>query len=209
VLPLLASCLLPMAAGIWTPARAGSIVIYRCTDAYGHLTIQNDVPCPKGTHQEKQVVEPPPPLPAYQPIVIPAPAPQAPPAPPGTAVIPPAPAAPIRPPAPAPLYRCTTRDNDSYFSETETPAPRCVALQVVGLDGTAEAAAGAACERVSDSCARVPEADACDAWRQRLRDAETAWRFGRREQAEEHQAEYERIRRLIGESSCGQATGPT
>src|SRR3546814_8931716 len=31
--------------------------IYRCTNALGALTIQNGIPCPKGSKQEVQVVE--------------------------------------------------------------------------------------------------------------------------------------------------------
>ena len=47
---------------------AKDVVIYRCTDAFGALTVQNDVPCPKGTKQQKQVIQPPPPMPAYRPV---------------------------------------------------------------------------------------------------------------------------------------------
>ena len=33
------------------------VVIYRCTDASGALTVQNDVPCAKGSKQDKRVIE--------------------------------------------------------------------------------------------------------------------------------------------------------
>src|SRR3546814_7700898 len=61
--------------------------IYRCTNALGALTIQNGIPCPKGSKQEVQVVESPMVIPNYEsppPIVPevtelePAPEPQAP-----------------------------------------------------------------------------------------------------------------------------------
>ena len=184
------------------PAHAG-IVIYRCTDAYGRLTVQNDMPCPKGSQQERQVVEPPPPMPAYQPVVVPHPA-SPPPAPAdvGTDAPPPAVVAGSTPRPPPPLYQCSKPDGERFFSEAREPEPRCVALQVVGLDGSPQTAAGAACELVRDSCAPVLEADACAAWQQYLRGAETDWRFGRKELAERRQAEYERIRALVAASHC-------
>src|SRR3546814_17069360 len=61
--------------------------IYRCTNALGALTIQNGIPCPKGSKQEVQVAESPMVIPNYEsppPIVTevpelePAPKPQAP-----------------------------------------------------------------------------------------------------------------------------------
>ena len=38
-------------------ASAQGVVIYRCTDANGALTIQNDTPCPKGSKQDRRVME--------------------------------------------------------------------------------------------------------------------------------------------------------
>src|SRR5690606_30567858 len=125
------------------------VVIYRCTDASGALTVQNDEPCPKGSRQERTVVQPPPAMPTYVPR---APEPTPAPVPPradavaaGAAEAPPAqprPASP-RPAAiadadrlpPPPIYRCNTPDNDSYISEAAEPGPRCVRLQTVGHDG--------------------------------------------------------------------------
>lgn len=179
------------------PARAG-IAIYRCTDAFGHLTVQNDVPCPKGSRQQKQVIEPPPPMPAYRaaPAIVVESKPEAPPPVPPDA----APATPLPPP---PLFRCRTPDGDGYFGENGTPPPRCLALPVVGLDGT-PSAAGTACQMVSDTCERIPDAAACDAWRQYAREAEAAWRFGRAEDSDRHQAEFERVQRVLRESTCAQ-----
>ena len=42
--------------GVATAAH-GQVVIYRCTDASGALTIQNNTPCPKGSTQQRRVVE--------------------------------------------------------------------------------------------------------------------------------------------------------
>jgi hypothetical protein len=41
-------------AGLLQTASAQSVVIYRCTDASGALTIQNGTPCPKGSKQERR-----------------------------------------------------------------------------------------------------------------------------------------------------------
>ena len=103
--------------------HAASVVIYRCTAASGAVTLQNNVPCPKGSQQQKQVIESPPPMPAY----LPPPMPVAVPEPvveraPWTAAADDAPstiADKDRLPPPA-LYQCNTYDNDSYLSETAT-----------------------------------------------------------------------------------------
>ena len=44
--PLIGALLLAMLGS--TDAHA-AVVIYRCTDAFGRLTVQNDTPCPKGS----------------------------------------------------------------------------------------------------------------------------------------------------------------
>lgn len=49
------SVLLLASAG--THAQGGKVVIYRCTDALGQLTVQNNTPCPKGQQQEKRVLD--------------------------------------------------------------------------------------------------------------------------------------------------------
>jgi len=183
-------------------ARAG-VVIYRCTDAFGRLTVQNDVPCPKGSHQRKQVIDTPPPMPAYR---APAEAPHAP-----QPVVPMSPEAAVAPDAattllpPPPLFRCHTPENDSYLSEDGVPSPRCIAQDVVGLDGSPGAGA-TACEVQRDTCERIPDGEACAAWQQRAREAEATLRFGRVEASEKNRAEFERIQRVLRESTCAEAT---
>ena len=182
-----------------TQARAG-VVIYRCTDAFGRLTVQNDVPCPKGSQQRRQVVDTPPPMPAYRPAppllraVAPVPLVDAP---------PPSPATPLPPP---PLFRCHTPDGDNYLSEDGTPSPRCIAQQVVDAAGNPNPAA-AACEVERDTCERIPDGAACAAWQERARETEAAWRFSRPESLQANRAEYERIQRVLRESTCA-STAP-
>ena len=185
-------------------ARA-EVVIYRCTDAFGRLTVQNDVPCPKGTRQRRQVIDTPPPMPAYRAPAsapLPATAPKGKPAAEAPVPIVSSPPAMLLPPPP--LFRCHTPDNDSYLSEDGVPSPRCIAQDVVGLDGSPGAGA-TACEVQRDTCERIPDGEACAAWQQRAREAEAAYRFGRPEASAKNQAEYERFQRVLRESTCAQA----
>jgi hypothetical protein len=192
---------------------AADVVIYRCTDPFGALTVQNDVPCPKGSKQQKQIIQAPPAMPAYRPADRPAPRlPDAPVASDAPVPAPPANAAPASTePAiadserlpPPPLFQCNTYDNDSYLSENAEPEPRCVRLQTTDLEGIAGNSAGVACQMVTDQCQRVADGAACGAWKQRLRELEAAWKFARAEDAEGNRTAYERARVILRDSTCG------
>jgi hypothetical protein len=199
---LFAAC--SMSGGI-APASAfaADVVIYRCTDSFGALTVQNDTPCPKGSKQQKQVIQPPPPMPAYRPVEPP---------PRSAPIRAPAPAVPAEPepskiadsdrlPPPV-LYQCNTYDHDSYLSENATPLPRCVSLQTTDLQGTSNSL-GSACQMVTDQCQRVPDGAACTAWKQRLRETQAAWKFARPDDAGANHAEYERVLAIVRDSTCG------
>ena len=73
---LLVAILLALALPSLARTHASSVVIYRCTAASGEVTLQNDVACPKGSRQQKQVIESPPPMPAYRPPPLPVAIPQ-------------------------------------------------------------------------------------------------------------------------------------
>lgn len=203
------------------PAAAQD-AIYRCTDAAGSLTVQNK-PCPAGMREQKQLVPalkttpsvPPPPTATAMPAPA-LPANTADPASAGDAqeyrILDSA----VQQPAVAPsvtrdttrlpppnLFQCRTYDDDGYISEDPQPPPRCMPLRTVGLDGNPRGGAGAACEMKQDQCVRVPDGSLCDAWRKRLGETEVAWRFGRTEHAEKNRAEYERVKRIVEETSCG------
>lgn len=199
-----------------------SVVIYRCTDIRGVVTLQNDVACPKGMQQEKRVVESSASAAPF-PVPLPSPPPAAPaistpvgpiqPSAAGTgdessfATVLPLPA-PQKPPAerlpPPPLYQCNTVGNDSYLSDTSDPKPRCVRVDTVGIDGTQQLGAGQACSMVYDQCQRVPDGAACAAWRKRVNEAQAAWTFGRADSVDALKAEYERIARVVAETTCNQ-----
>lgn len=200
-------------AGI--PAAHAEVVIYRCTDASGALTLQN-APCPKGMKQEQrtmQGINTVPMAPGQAGTAAPTMTPAAPaqatpaaaptptsPAPAAAATAPPTPDA-RRLPPPV-LFQCTTYDRDSYVTEDPIPASRCVTLRTVGLDGNPQSGAGQACEVVRDTCARVPDGALCDAWQKRRDETEVAARFARPENAEKNRADFERVARIVAESTC-------
>lgn len=199
-------------AGI--PAAHAEVVIYRCTDASGALTLQN-APCPKGMKQEQRTMQgintvpmapgqagtaTPNAAPAAAAATTPAPATTSPTPPAADAAPPSSEARRLPPPV---LFQCTTHDKDSYVTEDPIPASRCVTLRTVGLDGNPQSGAGQACEVVRDTCARVPDGALCDAWKKRRDETEVAARFARPENAEKNRADFERVARIVAESTCG------
>ena len=271
VVLLVSASLLAGLACLSTPLLA-QVTIYRCTDAAGDLTVQNN-PCPAGTRQREQRVQDvagPPAIPA--PItpgsVLVAPpasrdavAPTGPlqsversadggfvttsigagPHSPGNLDLTDTPSAqaaqrsadggfistsvgpeprildsanlsqaPVQQESapvadrlpPPPIFRCTVYDGDSYLSEDEEAPPRCLPLRTVGLDGNPATGAGMACEVVRDRCARVPDGEACQAWRQQARQAQSRWRFAHPDNVERRHDEYERLEQIIA-ASCG------
>lgn len=206
-----------LAAGAWTAAAQDAVVIYRCTDASGAVTVQNDVACPKGSKQQRRVIET---------ATPPAPAPVAPPAPvPLVAVeetpdtVEPTPVVEIEdetteldaedppvPPAertpPPPLFACKTWNREEYFSDAATPAQRCAPMQTTGLGGDPAMGAGAACMVVSDFCQPVPDAALCESWRDHLIRSEAIVEFKRAEDPVAATAELERVRAIVRGSTC-------
>ncbi len=197
-------------------AAQDDTVIYRCTDTSGAVTLRNGSPCSKGSKQERRDVEAVPSLntprtyvPAAAPTLAPATAARAPAAtdsaqPAFTPVLP-------LPDAntsvaerlpPPPLYQCNTADNDSYLSDTAEPRPRCLRVDTVGIDGTQSLAAGQACRMVFDQCQRIADNAACPAWRKRVNEAQAAWTFARSDASAERKADYERIARVVAETTC-------
>jgi hypothetical protein len=188
--------------GGWASVAAAQneIVIYRCVDAAGAVTLQNDVPCPKGSQQTVRRVAPlpvrtpPPPAAAAPPVAAPAPA--APPAPTIADV-----AAPAVRSAPPPLFRCRTWDDRDYLGDSSEPPATCVPLQTVGIDGTPSLAAGSACEMRRDACEPVPAEQLCTAWKKRVDEAEFRWKFGGgRDDA--RKTEFERLAAIHRGSDC-------
>jgi hypothetical protein len=112
--------LLPVAA--WMPVRAaGDVVIYRCTDHAGRLTLR-DTPCGKDQTQQTRT------------MLRPKDAPPSRVAPPPAAVV--AAAAPSRVlllREPRPLYECIPPEGDPYTSDSPEGHPRWVPLWSLGV----------------------------------------------------------------------------
>lgn len=190
-------------------AAPAQVVIYRCTDASGAVTLQNDRPCPKGTQQQKRTIETPPPAPPpafvtpTPGVLAPAPTPTPTPGPaPAPTAEPAEPAEEIARTPPPPLFECRTQDGGRYLSEEAQPPPRCAPLQVTGLDGRGESAGGAACEMVHDQCQAVPEAGLCDAWARRVREAAIPASFFNDGRTQLPAAEIERLHGVLRASTC-------
>ena len=201
---LLPACWLAVVPAVPAHAQSHQVVIYRCTDAVGNVTLQNDVACPAGTRQHRQVIDAPPPLPAYVPRQERMPAIVAQEEAHADAAMkqalpPPVPAA-ERAPPPA-LFQCSTWDQLVYLTVETTPRESCAPLQVVGIDGRSRPGASA-CEKVVDQCAAVPEEDLCRAWRRRVDEAEFRWKFAGAKADDARRLEYEQLEAVYANSTC-------
>ena len=179
-------------------ARAQSdITIYRCVDAIGAVTLQNDVPCPKGSQQTLRKVGVLPTLPAPPATVI---KPQAAASAPPPVAATPAPE-PLARNAPPPLYQCRTWDERDYLGDTAEPPATCAPVQSIGIDGSTELAAGTTCEMRQDSCVAVPAEQLCVSWKKRVDEAEFRWKVGGGRN-DDRKAEFDRLSKVYRESTC-------
>ncbi len=185
---------------------SGQVVIYRCTDAAGNVTLQNGVRCPKGQKQQARVLQAPS-APAPAPAVVaPPPAPLAPATPsmPGS----PTPALIGNPDAapdilpPPPLYRCHAYTGNSYLSEDGAPKDRCVELQVSDIAGSQNRSGAQACEVQQDRCERIPDEQLCEAWTQYDRQAESLVALDNPEISARANALHARTQRVMTRTSC-------
>ncbi len=187
-----------LAAALCLPAHAQTdMTIYRCVDASGAVTLQNDVPCPKGSQQSVRKVGVLPTMPA--PVAAP-PAAAAKPAP-AAATPPPAPAAPLVRTAPLPLFQCRTWDDRDYLGDTAEPPATCVPVQAMGIDGTSASAAGASCEMRRDACTAVPADQLCTVWKKRVDEAEFRWKVGGGRD-DDRKAEFDRLSKTYRDTTC-------
>jgi hypothetical protein len=180
------------------------MVIYRCTDPAGNVTLQNDRPCPKGHTQQIRDVTTLPPLPAGSAPIKPA----ATPPPARTAATPPPPApaqaptaAATPPQAPPALFQCRSWDDREYLGDSAEPPANCKPLETVGIDGTSNLAAGSACEMRRDACTAIPAEQLCSTWKRRVDEAEFRWKFAGSNN-DERKTEYERLANTYRESTC-------
>ena len=200
--------ILLLAGTIATALHAQGTVIYRCTNAAGEVTMQNDVPCAKGMKQQTRNVGT---LPSLPPPSRAAPTPVASPPPLGAfelvvgpqstqlpeSTIPDA----ERKPPPA-LFQCKTWDEDDYLSENGEPEPECVGLTTIGIGGNPNIGAGAACEMRRAECGPVAPEALCQAWVRRVSEAEFRAKFASAADDDPRKAEFERMAQLLADSDC-------
>jgi hypothetical protein len=188
-------CALPTSA-----FAQAEVIIYRCTDANGNVSLQNDRPCPAGYKQDIRMVGT---LPTTAPTApsIPRPAPSptpaatvAQPVPPPQAIVP----APQPPPA---LFQCRTWDDRDYYGDTADPPATCAPLQAVDSYGNPIRSNVSACETKRDTCTAVEPDQRCRAWKRRLDEAEFRWRFAGGHN-DERKADFDRIAKIYRESTC-------
>jgi hypothetical protein len=195
---------------ILATGSAHATTIYRCTDAQGNVTMQNDAPCAPGMKQEIRTIGALPVAPAPAPRAAETPIAHGP--PPGARfelvrgpVTYPLPASTV-PPAertpPPPLFQCKTWDAETYLTESDTPQTRCVALNTVGLDGNAAMGAGVACEMKTDTCAVLDGPALCQAWQRRIDEAKFRMTYASDADKPARAAEYERQRAAFIDSTC-------
>ena len=190
---------------------AAQTVIYRCTDASGAVTMQNDKPCGPGMKQQVRNVGtlPTAPKPAPKPAAA---APRNLP-PPGAAfelVVGPQSETPLPEPTvaedarqpPPPLFQCKTWNEEVYTSEDGEPAPRCAPLQTVGLNGNPGFGAGQACEMRHDTCTAITGDELCKAWRRMFDEAVFRSKYADGRDQQVRDADRNRIGKLLADSHC-------
>lgn len=189
---------------------ARATTIYRCTDAKGAVTMQNDVPCGPGMKQEIRKIgevptaAPPPKRAAAEPPKnLP---------PPGAQFElvrgpvseqlpePTVPVAERKPPPP--LFECKTWESEVYLSDTAEPEARCAPLNTTGLDGNPSFGAGAACEVKRDTCTAIEGDALCAAWSRRVDEARFRMTYAAPAEKTARKAEYDKRLADYVDSSC-------
>lgn len=201
---LVGVCVALLATG--TP-QAQETVFYRCTDASGAVTMQNDKPCAAGMKQQIRRIgalptAPPPTRTQAPSTYVPPPA--------GSfeLVVGPQQALPTsaipeaeRTPPPT-LYQCRTWDEDEYIGDIAEPEPRCAPLQTTDANGNPNGGAGSACEMVRDACTEASGEQLCAAWRRKVGEAEFRAKFADDRARASLTAEYERLAKVLADSTC-------
>lgn len=202
--------LLAIVPAVIGTAHAQETVIYRCTDAKGAVTMQNDTPCAPGMKQTVRKIGTLPTAPAPPPEPARQLSPNLPPAGASFELVAgpqdePLPASSIptleRKPPPT-LFQCTTWDNDGYLSENGEPEPTCTPLNTVGIGGNPRMGAGQACEMQRDQCESIAEERLCLEWKRNLDKAAFRAKYAGDDEAAQRKADHQRIAKLLADSSC-------
>jgi hypothetical protein len=191
-----------------SPFAAHATTIYKCTDAKGTVTMQNDKPCAPGEKQEVRTIGELPTAPAPAPRAEKVEAPSGPPAGASFELVR-GPAADELPASdipladrkpPPPLFECKTWEAETYLSETDTPKEHCVFLNTVGLNGGS--GAGEACEIKRDTCTALTDKALCTAWQRRIDEANFRMKYAAKGDKAEREADYKRQLAAFIDTSC-------
>jgi len=181
-------------AAVGRAASADTVIIHRCVDAKGRVTLQ-DEPCPKGSRDTARALTRP---------RDPPPAPAAPAGSPAEVV---RPALPVdeAPPRelipPPPMYRCTSYDGIERYSEQYDPNPRCepyVLYYPYPNNLTQQQAL--ACRWVEDSCVRLSDGAACARWKAMRKEAASALLRAFSDTAAYRKSELARLSQIVDDS---------
>ena len=185
-----------LAAGTSGPVAAtagATVTVHRCTDARGHVTLQDD-PCPMGSQDSaREMTRPKDPPPAAKPRQ------------PAPAALPLSPAqAPVRErllvPPPA-MYRCISYDGIERFSEQYDPNPRCEPVVLYyPYPNLLTPAQALSCRWVEDSCVRLSDRAACERWKAKKKEAASAVVRAFSDTAAYRKSELERATQVVEES---------
>ncbi|MCX7043792.1 MAG: DUF4124 domain-containing protein [Gammaproteobacteria bacterium] len=177
-----------------TPAApVETVVVHRCTDAKGRITLQ-DEPCPKGSQSESREMTRPKDPPKSRPVPVLAPPIDA---------LPdePAPFARRELIPPPPMYRCTSYDGIERFSESYDPNPRCEPMVIYyPYPNNLTPAQALSCRWVEDSCVRLSDSAACARWKVMRKDAVSAVARSFSDTAAYRKSELERLTQITEES---------
>ena len=188
---------LSLAALLWPisgQAAEGTVIVYRCVDGKGRVTLQDDA-CPAGSKGiGRQMLRPrdaPPKLPGN---IDERPAPSEPPAsepyyPPEFTLIP-----------PPPMYRCTSYDGSVRYSESYDPNPRCEPLGLYYQPGRLTPSQARICNWVEDSCIHLTDGEACKVWKERQKEAKSNAMHAFSDTAAYRKSELARTNQIIEES---------
>lgn len=188
---LIAACLLLGLAGSAGSSGSDTVTVYRCVDDKGRVTLQDDA-CPTGTKSSTRQMQRPKDAPAK-----PAPPPASKPAPEPVVERRRATQPLLSPP---PMYRCTSYDGIERYSESYDPNPRCEPMVLYYDPRQLGPELSRACQWVEDSCVRLSDAAACDVWRKKRKEAQSASLHAFSDTATYRKSEVERIGQIVDES---------
>ena len=173
-------------------ADDATVTIYRCLDAKGHITLQDD-PCPKDSQETMRSMVRPKDAPARS--VKAPPPPYDEPAPPAEETYP------DFVPPPPPMYQCTSYDGIVRESEVYDPNPHCepLALYYPYPEQLTPQQAGA-CRWVQDSCVRLSDEQTCAIFRQKKKEAASALLHAFSDTQSYRKSELQRLTQIVDES---------